>query len=169
MRQASPCRVKPLGAKWERGIVRGLLRLILSGGYGGESPSTALWHPLPELIETDRNRLEPVGIHPHRITPWPIPTRRWATPAEHAAAILDFLQGPGGRTGSLPVDELKKLHVEICAENDWEPIGWTAVGRELRKLLGAQKTYEDIKGRPTRVYRIPPIAGRRRLGRSDAL
>jgi hypothetical protein len=140
-------------------VVRGLLRLILSGDHGG----TALCHP-PELIETDRNRLEPFGTVPHRfVTPWPIPTRRWATPAEHAAAILDFLQGPGGRTGSLPVDELRKLHVEICAENDWEPIGWTAVGRELRKLLGAQKTYEDIKGRPTRVYRIPPIAGRRRL------
>ena len=150
--------------------MRGLLRLILSCGHGGEIPSTALCHPLPELMKTDRNRLEPVGTDSDRfVTPWPIPTRRWATPAEHAAPILDFLQGPGGRTGSLPVDELKKLHVEICAESDWEPIGWTAVGRELRKLLGAQKTYEDIKGRPTRVYRIPRIAGRRRLGRSDAL
>jgi hypothetical protein len=57
------------------------------------------------------------------------------------------------------VDELKKLHVEICAERDWEVIGWTAVGRERRWLLGAEKTYDRGK----RVYRIPPIAARPRL------
>ena len=92
-------------------------------------------------------------------TPCPWPTRRWAEPAERAAAILEFLQGPGGRTGSIPIDELKQLHIDICLERDWEIIGWTAVGRELRELLKADKTYD----RGERVYRIPPLAGRSRL------
>jgi hypothetical protein len=115
-------------------------------------------------VETDANRLQPVSTGEHQVGIYcQIPTRRWAAPAEHAAAVVEFLQGPGGRTGSIPVDDLKQLHIDICLERDWELIGWTAVGRELRELLGAEKTYEDINGRPKRVYRIPPIASRTRL------
>ncbi len=94
---------------------------------GGNAASVAPCHPLPQPVETGLNRLEPVETDGHRFdTPCPIPTRRWARPEEHAAAILAFLQGPGGRTGSIPVNELKQLHIEICAEHDIEPIGWPA-------------------------------------------
>jgi hypothetical protein len=83
-------------------------------------------------------------------------TRRWASPAEHAAALLDFLQGAGGRTGTIPFEEMEQIHLEVCLECDFEAIGWTAVGRELRKLIGDEKTYERIRGEQVRVYRIPP-------------
>jgi hypothetical protein len=135
--------------------------------FGGDRRSTsahasAQCQSLPEPIHTDVNRCELVETDGLRLaTPCPFPTRRWVEPAEHAEAILEFLQGPGGRTGSLPVEELQQLHLEICAERDWELIGWTAVGRELRELLKADKTYEPINGRRTRVYRIPPLAARR--------
>ncbi len=146
--------------------MRGLLRLIFSGdhlGGAGTEPAAAC-HPVAEPINTDVNRCELVVAEAHRVgTPCPYPTRRWADPAEHAAAILEFLQGPGGRTGSIPVEELQRLHIEICIERDWDLIGWTAVGRELRELLKAEKTYEPVEGKRTRVYRIPPLSGRSRL------
>jgi hypothetical protein len=93
----------------------------------------------------------------------PAPTRRWVSPAEHAAALLDFLQGAGGRTGTIPFDEMEQIHLEVCLERDFEPIGWTAVGRELRKLIGDEKTYERINGAQVRVYRIPPRAQQTRI------
>ena len=143
--------------------MRGLLRLIFDE-HRGAATSTGPCQSLAEPVDTDANRCEPVSTDAHQFaTPCPFPTRRWAEPAEHAAAILEFLQGPGGRTGSLPIDELKQLHLEICAERDWEPIGWTAIGRELRELLKADKTYEPVNGKRTRVYRIPPIATRGRI------
>jgi hypothetical protein len=86
----------------------------------------------------------------------PASTHRWASPAEHAAALLDFLQGAGGRTGTIPFDEMEQIHLEVCLECDFEPIGWTAVGRELRKLIKDEKTYDRINGEQVRVYRIPP-------------
>jgi hypothetical protein len=138
--------------------LRALLTSIFIRGprHGGDLAAPAC-QPMPEPIATDANRLQPVSAGEHQVGIYcQIPTRRWVTPAEHAAAILEFLQGPGGRTGSIPVDDLKKLHIEICFERDWELIGWTAVGRELRNLLGAQKCYDWVEGRRVRVYRIPP-------------
>ena len=70
------------------------------------------------------------------------------------AAVLDFLQGPGGRTGTIPFDEMEEIHLDVCLEREFEVIGWTAVGRELRRLLGAEKDYERINGEQVRVYRI---------------
>ena len=140
--------------------MRGLLRLIFDEHRGGAT-STGPCQSLAEPVDTDANRCEPVDVDAHRFAiPCPLPTRRWAEPAEHAAAILEFLQGPGGRTGSLPVDDLKQLHIDICLERDWEIIDWTSVGRELRRLLKADKTYDK---RRRRVYRIPPLAARSRL------
>ena len=136
--------------------MRGLLRLIFSVDQRGGSDA----RPVAEAVETDLNRSEPIRTGEVQFaTHCPISTRRWVQPAEHAAAILEFLQGPGGRTGSIQFKELEKLHIEICAERDWEVIGWTAVGRELRTLLNDEKTYDRGK----RVYRIPPVATRARL------
>jgi hypothetical protein len=88
----------------------------------------------------------------------PVPTVRSATAAQHAAAILDFLQAPGGRTGVITAKELRQIHTEVCFVLELEPIGWTAVGRELRKLVGERRTYQRINGEQVRVYRIPPRA-----------
>jgi hypothetical protein len=88
----------------------------------------------------------------------PVSTVRSATPAQHAAAILDFLQAPGGRTGTIRATELRQIHAEVCFVLELEPIGWTAVGRELRKLIGEGRTYQRINGEQVRVYRIPPRA-----------
>ena len=85
-----------------------------------------------------------------------LPTRRAATPREHAASLLEMLQGPGGRTGTITADELKLMHREVCLESDFEEIGWVAVGRELRRLLNDRKSYNWVDGRRLRVYRIPP-------------
>ena len=132
--------------------LRGLLKSLFGRDrIGGDEQSC---QPLaePTATGTARPRVES-----------PIPTRRWATPAEHAAAILDFLQGPGGRTGTIPFDEMEQVHLDVCLERDFEPIGWTAVGRELRRLLGAEKDYERINGEQVRVYRIPPRPAQARI------
>ena len=102
-------------------------------------------HRVPEPTATDSTWL--MG---------PLPTRRWVPAAEHAAALLSFLQGPGGRTGTIPFSEMEVTYLEVCLEQDIEPIGWVAVGRELRRLLGAEKEYERVHGEQVRVYRIPP-------------
>ena len=90
-----------------------------------------------------------------------IPTTESRPTRDHAAALLAWLQGPGGRTGRLRASELRQAHNEMCADLDWEPIGWTAVGRELRQLLGARKEYATIGGKKVRAYRIPPRSARR--------
>lgn len=76
-------------------------------------------------------------------------------PKAHAAGLLRWLQQPGGRIGTIPADELQLMHGEMCLELEWEPIGWVAVARELRRALGARKEYARIAGRRVRVYRIP--------------
>ena len=59
---------------------------------------------------------------------------------------------------------MEQIYLEVvCLEHDIEPIGWVAVGRELRRLLGADKEYERINGEQIRVYRIPPRAAAGKL------
>jgi hypothetical protein len=90
-------------------------------------------------------------------TPCRAPALRWAPPEEHAAAILETLQGPDGRIGTISAKEMEEIHREVCDEYGIEHIGWIAVGRELRRLLGGAKTYgPDANGKSVRVYRIPP-------------
>lgn len=75
---------------------------------------------------------------------------------QHARELLAWLQGPGGRTGSLSARDLAAAHRDMCEALDIEPMGWVAVGRELRRLLGEPKRYVDRGRRRTRTYRIPP-------------
>ena len=131
----------------------GFIRSMFGGRRGASAAEAAQRHPLPAPADTDVNRCELVEVDELQLaTHCPVPTRRWVPPQEHAVAILEFLQGPGGRTGSIPYCELKNLHLEICWERDWEPVGWNAVGRELRRLLKDEKTYDKRR----RVYPIPP-------------
>lgn len=78
-------------------------------------------------------------------------------PRQHALTILEFLQGPGGRTGTLTYREMLKVHGDVCLERDWELIRWDAVGRELGKLPAVEKALDyDATGKRGRVYRIAP-------------
>ena len=110
-------------------------------------------------VATDADREPPILGRPQvRVSiVEPIPTIEARPPADHAIALLAWLQGPGGRTGTISATELEQMHWELCHELGWEVVNWVAVGRELRRLLGAKKEYvrhED--GRRARVYRIPP-------------
>jgi hypothetical protein len=137
----------------------GFFRTIFSN-KGRIAPAPAPCQPLPAPVDTDLDRSRPVDTDADQFaTHCPVPTRRWVPPQEHAVAILEFLQGPGGRTGSIPYGELKNLHLEICWERDWEPVGWNGVGRELRRLLKDEKTYDKRR----RVYHIPPVSTRARI------
>jgi len=107
--------------------------------------------PRTQPIPTDSHRLQPVHTGKHRST------LRWAPPTEHAAAILEALQGPEGRTGTVPYGYLREIHADVCIERNIEPCAWNPVGKELRKLIGGKKTYDyDANGKRIRVYRIPP-------------
>lgn len=83
-------------------------------------------------------------------------TLRWKPADYHARALLDRLQGPDGRTGTIPHHLLRLLYLDMCHEIDLEPMGWNAVAREFRKVLGDRKHHLDTR-RGT-VYRIPPVA-----------
>jgi hypothetical protein len=79
---------------------------------------------LDEQRATDRNRIQPVRTGENRSPiQGHIPTQRWVPAEEHATAILDFLQGPGGRTGTITFMEMKQIHAEVCLELDIDPIG----------------------------------------------
>lgn len=90
------------------------------------------------------------------VVPGKVSTIEAHTAAEHAAALLSYLQGPGGRSGTIPAHELEQLHREFCLEADWEVLGWMAVARELRRMLGARKEYARFNGQKLRIWRIPP-------------
>ena len=85
-----------------------------------------------------------------------IPTIQARPAGDHAAALLAWLQGAGGRSGSILASELENMHRDLCHELDWELVGWVAVGRELRRILGTRKEYTRRAGRQLCVYRIPP-------------
>ena len=87
-----------------------------------------------------------------------IPTIQARPSADHAAALLTWLQGAGGRSGSILASELEDMHRDLCHELDWEPVGWVAVARELRRILGTRKEYTRRVGRQLCVYRIPPAS-----------
>ncbi len=118
-------------------------------------------------VATDANRRPPAteAVRDRVSICEPVPTIEARPPADHAAALLGWLQGPGGRTGTIPATELERMHWDVCHELGWEVVSWVAVGRELRRLLGAKKEYvrrED--GRRVRVYRVPPVCAARIRG-----
>lgn len=56
----------------------------------------------------------------------------WHSANDHAIALLEWMQGPGGREGEVPARELMKAHAEMCAEYFWEPIPWIPVAKAFR-------------------------------------
>ena len=79
-----------------------------------------------------------------------------AFPSEHAAALLAWLQGPGGRTGMLTAAEVRAAYLDMLTEADWSEGPWNSIARELRRLLGdPAKRHATIHGRRYVVYAIP--------------
>ena len=112
---------------------------------------------------TDYSRQQPTPDDSERVpapTRHGIPTTQARPAADHAAALLTWLQGAGGRSGSILASELQDMHRELCHELDREPVGWVAVGRELRRILGTRKDYTRRAGRQVCVYRISPALDR---------
>ena len=147
---------------WGARTLRAVFSKILGrSSTGHENPAAAASVP---PVATDSNQLRP--IRGDTLTPAgriSVPTLRAAAPAEHAQALLDVLQGWGGRTGTITAAELLLIHQEVCLEHDFEQINWVAVGREFRRLIGERKTYDWINGHRVRVYRVPPADSRRRI------
>jgi hypothetical protein len=109
-----------------------------------------------------------VSQHVDSVLTLPRVSRLLALDAEgHALELICWLQGPGGRTGTVSASDLASAHAEMCDALEIEAIGWVAVGRELRRLLGQRKSYSDRSGKRIRTYRIPP-AGVESLPRAAA-
>ena len=80
----------------------------------------------------------------------------WHSAADHAVALLQWMQGPGGRVGEVPASELIKAHAEMCAEHFWEPTPWIPVAKAFRKLIkDPNHRYASRNARRVVVYRIP--------------
>jgi len=79
----------------------------------------------------------------------------WYPPERHAQALLEWLQSPGGLTGELAAGEVELIYTDMCTEMRWALRPWSPVARELRKLLGGEKSYAWRDGHRVRVYRIP--------------
>ena len=99
----------------------------------------------------DRSGTDPASMVERLVTAAPV------LPVEHAQHFLRWLQEPGGRLGWVPAVELAQAYVEFAADQALEPVGWVAVGRELRRLLGTSKTYAWFNGKKVRVYFIPTV------------
>jgi hypothetical protein len=77
---------------------------------------------------------------------------------EHAAKIAERIRSVPDACGrAFHAGELAKLHAGLCAELDWLPRLWDAVGRELALLPGVKKGTVKIYGRRLTVYEIAPL------------
>ena len=86
----------------------------------------------------------------------PVATPSWHSPEEQAAALLDWLQAPGGRVGEVPARELMSLHIEMCAELFWQHAPWIPVAKAFRKLINdPRRHYASRNSCRVVVYRIP--------------
>lgn len=126
-----------------------------------ESATPARMSPEADVTARDcRIDTEPAALDRiHDVTPTP---RRLADAAlkpaaEHATALLLFLQGPGGATGELTATDVEAAYSDLMIDLGWMPRPWSTVATALRAALGgAAKTYAWRGGKRVRVYHIPP-------------
>lgn len=129
-----------------------LTKASSSGAGSAESLSSAA-----ALSESDRRVASDAGrCGSAAMTPPSIPRLLALDAAAHASELLAYLQGPGGRTGTIAASELAHMHGEMCDALEIERLGWCGVSRELRRLLSQSKLYVDRAGRRMRAFRIPP-------------
>ena len=153
------------------GIIARTLHLQTAGqasSFGSRQAASVRANVSQDRV-SDTNRCEPVHANEQRdhdgsclhlsaarFIPAPAPTIQARPPVDHAEALLTWLQGPGGRSGTIWAVDLEQMHRDLCGELGWETIGWIAVGRELRRMLGGKKEYATLGGQRRCVYRIPP-------------
>jgi len=114
--------------------------------------------------ETVQPQIAPLARQPQTEaapTPLRAPSRRAVVvpmrPAsEHAAALLEFLQGPGGLIGEITAAEIEASYGDLMIDMQWHPRPWPTVAKALRAALGdAPKTYGYRNGQRVRIWRIP--------------
>jgi hypothetical protein len=84
----------------------------------------------------------------------------WHSADDHAVALLQWMQGPGGRVGEVPARDLMHAYADMCAEEYWEPLPWIPVAKSFRKLI--RDPCRRLASRNSRrmvVYRIPRTPG----------
>lgn len=79
----------------------------------------------------------------------------WRSAGEHAAALLAWLQAPGGLTGEIAAHEILEIYKDMCCQAGLAIRPWQPVAVELRKALGGDKTYAWRGRNRVRVYRVP--------------
>ena len=98
----------------------------------------------------------------------PMDSPSWHSAEEHAAALLDWMQGPGGRVGEVPARELMQLHIEMCAELFWQQTPWIPVAKGFRKLINdPHHHFASRNSRRVVVYRIPGPAAQLTIIRGE--
>jgi hypothetical protein len=86
----------------------------------------------------------------------PVASPDWHSPAEHAAALLNWMQRPGGRVGLVAARELMDAHREMCLELFWDPVPWIPVAKAFRHLINDyDRHYASKDARRILVYRVP--------------
>ena len=89
----------------------------------------------------------------------------WHSTAEHAAALLQWMQGPGGRVGEVPARELMDAYVDMCVELFWEPLPWIPIAKAFRTLIcDPSRRLASRNSRRIVVYRIPRSPGQSSIG-----
>jgi len=107
---------------------------------------------------------------PQVTTPQAVPRTEAHPPADHARALLTWLQSAGGRTGTVPARDLVECHTAMLAELEWSPVPWNRVAIAFRKLIGTPKQYAYIDRVRTVVYHVPTAAqARERLPRPSMI
>ncbi len=77
-------------------------------------------------------------------------------PEIHARALLNFIRAecPQFIGGYVPHKDLESFYRrDLCRREGWEPLGWTAIGRELGELT--HKKTVRLRGARFVGYRIP--------------
>jgi hypothetical protein len=82
------------------------------------------------------------------------PEPQWTPAAEHAAMFLARMQAPDGRTGYISHRELADAYLRAASEHGLQPHSWTAIARELRRLIPQPKRY--VGSKRIRMWHIPP-------------
>ena len=87
--------------------------------------------------------------------------RRWPqTPEQHARALLDWLQSPGGLTGEIRSDEVQRIHRDMCLALGWDVRPWNPVAEVLTRLTSGRKIYRWFGPSRLRVYPISAVPAR---------
>lgn len=111
--------------------------------------------PTPIDGQTTRTDVTPTLNRREPMSTSPFETCRliYRPTTEHAAELLSWMQGPGGRVGFMAWFELHAAYGDMSRELGLEPASWTAVARELRRLVPQPKRY--VGKERVRMWDIP--------------